>query len=69
MSCSIAEIEELREMRSNIRRGVNALELCWSCEKLCEGEKVTLDKRVHVWLCQECQQEALTHRHEAQAGR
>jgi len=66
MSTSPAETDELREMRNNVRRGVNALEICWSCEKLCEVSKTVLSGGHRVWLCGPCEQEALAHRGGAQ---
>ena len=54
---SLAEMEELRELRSNIRRGVHALEVCWSCGVVCEGSTWKSAGRQHVWLCRKCGEE------------
>jgi hypothetical protein len=57
MTTSLEEIEELRSLRNNIRRGVNALEVCWSCGVVCEGAPLKISPRQQVWLCRRCQQE------------
>ena len=66
MHTSHTEIDELREMRNNVRRGVNALEICWSCEKLCEVSRTVLGDGNRVWLCGPCEREALAHRSRAE---
>jgi hypothetical protein len=50
----LTEIEELRGLRSNIRRGVNALEVCWSCEAVCEGTAWKSAGGRTLWLCRGC---------------
>lgn len=55
MYTSTAELDELIEMRENIRRSVQALELCWSCQRVCECEQRIVDDAAPVWLCRECQ--------------
>ena len=57
MSSSLAEMDELRELRSNIRRGVNSLEVCWACGVVCEGSAWKLSGRQQVWLCEKCREE------------
>lgn len=52
---ALAEFRELKEMKENIRRSVNALELCWSCQKICECERGIVDDAAPVWLCTGCQ--------------
>jgi len=58
---------ELNRMRKNIRRIINALELCWSCQKICECEQWLVNEAVPVWLCIECWSE-VSYRLEKQSG-
>ena len=50
----LMEFQELKEMKENIRRSVNALELCWGCERICECKQQTVDDAAPVWLCIRC---------------
>jgi hypothetical protein len=54
MPKSMTETEELSQMRDNIRRSVDALELCWSCQRVSECEPATVDDGPPVWLCSAC---------------
>lgn len=54
MQLTMAETEELIQMRENIRRSVDALELCWSCQRVSECEPATVDDGPPVWLCSDC---------------
>jgi hypothetical protein len=54
MQLTMTETEELTQMRDNIRRSVDALELCWSCQRVSECEPSTVDDGPPVWLCAEC---------------
>lgn len=54
MYSSLTEIEELLEMRENIRRSVEALELCWSCQRISECQQGYVDDGSIVWLCADC---------------
>ena len=54
MQLTYTEVEQLSHMRDNIRRSVDALELCWSCERISECEPATVDDGPPVWLCSEC---------------
>jgi len=51
---ALTEFLELKEMKVNIRRSVNALEMCWNCERICECERGILDDAAPVWLCTWC---------------
>ena len=53
----LKETENLLEMRENIRRAVNSLEVCWRCQKVSECQKYILGNLVLVWLCQNCMTE------------
>jgi hypothetical protein len=46
--------KEWIEMRNNIRRVVQSLEVCWKCQKVSECHKYILGHTVLVWLCQGC---------------
>ena len=50
----LVEVKELTQMRENIRRHVDALELCWSCQRISECQQVVMDDGAPVWLCCEC---------------
>ena len=54
MQLTITEFEELTHMRDNIRRSVDALELCWSCQRVSECEPATVDDGPPVWMCSDC---------------
>jgi hypothetical protein len=54
MQMTTMEVEELSHMRDNVRRSVDALELCWSCQRICECEPATVDDGPPVWLCSDC---------------
>ena len=41
-------------MRENIRRAVDALDVCWRCQRVSECQKYILGNMVLVWLCQGC---------------
>ena len=62
MQISLAEFQELTEMRENIRRTLEALELCWSCERVSECEPVVVDDGPPVWLCSQCAAKAQSRR-------
>ena len=66
MYSSLAEMEDLREMRNNVRRGVNALDVCWSCENVCEVSRTILGDGHRVWLCPACEREAVAYRSKAE---
>ncbi len=46
--------EEFIKMRNNIRRAVQALDVCWKCQKVSECQKYILGHTVLVWLCNGC---------------
>jgi hypothetical protein len=54
--------QEMVEMRENVRRAVEALELCWRCQRVSECQKYVLGNMVLVWLCPGC----LTELHQPQ---
>ena len=45
------------EMRDNIRRAVNSLDVCWRCQRVSECQKYVLGNLVLVWLCGGCMSE------------
>ncbi|MGH9784614.1 MAG: hypothetical protein ACRD88_10540 [Terriglobia bacterium] len=50
----VAVGKELAEMQENVRRVVQALELCWRCQRVSECQKYVLGSMVLVWLCPRC---------------
>ena len=53
MQQSVA-VQELVQMKENVRRAVEALELCWRCQRVSECQKYVLGNMVLVWLCPGC---------------
>ena len=47
-------VKEWNEMRDNIRRVVESLEVCWKCQRVSECQKYVLGQTVVVWLCKAC---------------
>lgn len=45
--------KELKLMQDNIYRSVNALELCWACDRICECKQWIVNRKVR-WICEEC---------------
>jgi len=54
MTVSVMEYRELLEMRGNIRRAVDSLEVCWSCQNVSECDASVVDDGPPVWLCDDC---------------
>jgi len=50
----LTQAENLIEMRENIRRAVQSLDVCWRCQRVSECQKYILGNLVLVWLCQGC---------------
>ena len=46
--------KEMAQMQENVRRAVQALELCWRCQRVSECQKYVLGNMVLVWLCPGC---------------
>ena len=53
---------ELVQMRENVRQAVQALEVCWRCQRVSGCQKYVLGNMVMVWLCAGC----LTELHQPQ---
>jgi hypothetical protein len=68
MQLTMTETEELSQMRDNVRRSVDALELCWSCQRVSECEPATVDDGPPVWLCADCATKNRRH-HAGEQGR
>ena len=60
MHASVDELKDLQEMRENIRHGVAALEMCWSCQRVSDCETALVDDAAPVWLCRDCQSKLLS---------
>jgi len=50
----VKEGQEMVEMKANVRRAVESLELCWRCQRVSECQKYVLGNMVLVWLCPGC---------------
>jgi hypothetical protein len=44
---------ELKIMQDNVWRTINALELCWACQRISICRQWCLNKAIH-WLCADC---------------
>ena len=55
----VKEGQEMVQMKENVRRAVDALELCWRCQRISECQKYVLGNMVLVWLCPCCLTELL----------
>ena len=51
MSISIRDLEELVEIRENVRCSIESLKVCWSCECVAECTPQLIDDGPEVWLC------------------
>ena len=60
----VKDVQEIVEMRDNVRRVVESLELCWRCQNVSECQKYVLGNLVLVWLCPHC----LTELHQPQSA-
>jgi hypothetical protein len=67
MDVAPSEAGELKQMRNNVHRIVNSLEICCACQRICECEQWLMNESVSVWLCIECLVEA-SDRLEKQSG-
>lgn len=67
MDTTLTEAQELRHMREVVSRTVNALELCWGCDRVRECEQWVANESVPVWLCIECLSE-VAYRLEKSSG-
>ena len=56
MSISIRELEELVGIREKVRRSIESLEFCWSCECIAECRPQLVDDGPEVWLCGCCEE-------------
>jgi hypothetical protein len=65
MNITLLEIEELQEMKENIRRSIELLELCLDCECISECTLIPIDDGSPVWFCQKCTTRLRTERRQA----
>jgi hypothetical protein len=54
---NLTQEDNIVVMRENVRRAVNALDVCWRCQKVSECQKYILGNLVLVWLCEGCMAE------------
>jgi hypothetical protein len=54
MQIALEELKELIQMRENVRRNTEALELCTRCQKISECQEAVYHDGMLVWLCQNC---------------
>lgn len=67
MDIGLTEFRELISIRENVRQSVESLELCWSCQRVCECEQWLVNEAVPLWLCGKCVVE-VSRRVEEQTG-
>ena len=53
----LKQTENLLEMRENVRKAVQSLDVCWRCQRVSECQKYILGNLVLVWLCHGCMSE------------
>jgi hypothetical protein len=68
MDRAAIDTKEWKEMRDTVSRTVNALELCWGCDRVCECEQWVANESVPVWLCIECLSEVAYRLEKASGG-
>jgi hypothetical protein len=54
MDMGLAEFREFISIRVNVHRSVASLELCWSCQRICECKKWFMNAAVPICLCSDC---------------
>ena len=62
MQEALAEFKELKQIKENVRRNINALECCWNCQRISECEQGLGESAAAVWLCTGCRRKLLTCR-------
>ena len=67
MNATPASGKNWQQMREEVSRMVNSLEMCWSCERICRCDAWLANEAVPVWLCGDCAPEA-AYRLEKQSG-
>ena len=50
----LTPVRDWVQMRENVRRAIQALEVCWRCQRVSECQKYVLGNMVLVWLCPNC---------------
>jgi hypothetical protein len=50
----LTQTDNFPEMRENVRKAVQSLDVCWRCQNVSECRKYILGNLVLVWLCQGC---------------
>ena len=50
----LTPVKDWVQMRVNVRRAIQALEVCWRCQRVSECQKYVLGNMVLVWLCPGC---------------
>ena len=50
----LTPVRDWVQMRENVRRAIQALEVCWRCQRVSECQKYVLGNMVLVWLCPGC---------------
>src|SRR5689334_7972852 len=54
----MTELQELKQLRDNVRRIVYSLEECWNCRNVCEAVLGCLSDGSAAWLCEACRTES-----------
>jgi hypothetical protein len=54
MSAVPISLNELKQMKENVRRVVDSLDICWRCQNVTECQRHVLGNLVLVWLCSGC---------------
>ena len=51
MAVQALQSQSLQEMKENVRRVVQSLDVCWRCQNVTECRRHVLGNLVLVWLC------------------
>jgi hypothetical protein len=54
MAVQALQSQSLQEMKENVRRVVQSLDVCWRCQNVTECRRHVLGNLVLVWLCSGC---------------
>ena len=54
MTTQVMSPQTLLEMKENVRRTVESLDVCWRCQNVTECRRHVFGNLVLVWLCTGC---------------
>jgi hypothetical protein len=54
MTNTLEGFQEIIRIRENVRRALDAQEVCCCCERVCECRRALRENDAPVWICNEC---------------